>query len=391
MVVTFRRPVLVAAVCLVCLQFDAAASAQTATYSANSPVGQLIDNPATLAILRRDVPQVVDNPLYLGSRGYSLRVVQKLSKGAIPPEAVDAAEADLKAIPIAPDNLPLNGAGDNFMGIRTFPLWAGPAPDSTSPNDQPSLTVMPAEGPPTGTAVIIPPGGAYMGLSAALEGREVADWFAAHGVTAFVLKYRVGAKNPMPAPLIDAERAVRLVRSRAKAFGLAPDRIGLTGFSAGGHLAALEATLGEPGVADATDPIDRVDARPDFLILGYPALNMFSPMEKTIPYCRLMAIKPACDATWYDRYRPENHVSAHTPPTFIYHTTTDELVPVAGSVNFYSLLTQAGVPVEMHLFASGKHGSGLGKGDAALGQWPMLLEAWLRGRGLLSPAGSSLR
>ena len=391
MFVRFRRAVLFAALSLLSLRLDAAASAQAVTYSANSPVGQLIDNPATLAILRKDVPQVVDNPLYLGSRAYSLRVVQKLSKGAISSEAVDAAEADLKAIPIAPNDLPLNGAGDNFLGIRTFPLWEGPAPDSSSPDDQPSLTVMPAEGPPTGTAVIIAPGGAYMGLSAGLEGREVADWFAAHGVTAFVLKYRVGARNPMPTPLIDAERAVRLVRSRAKAFGLAPDRIGLMGFSAGGHLAALEATLGEPAVPDAIDPIDRVDARPDFLILGYPALNMFSPTEKRIPYCRLMGINADCDEAWYKRYRPENHVTSQTPPTFIYHTTTDELVPVGGSVSFYSLLAEAGVPVEMHIFASGRHGSGLGKADVALDQWPTILEAWLRGRGLLTPAGPSLR
>ncbi|HWV45349.1 MAG TPA: alpha/beta hydrolase [Nitrospira sp.] len=357
----------------------------TPTYSANSPLGELVDNPSTLAILQKFVPEVVNNPLYLASRTISLQVVQRLSKGMISADEVKLADVKLRTVPEIKIERPLNGAADDFLEIRTFRLWSGPAPLSSSLDDQPTLTVMPAEGAPTGTAVIIAPGGAYLGVAAGLEGREVADWFAARGVTAFVLKYRVGRNNPMPVPLLDAQRAVRLVRSRAREYGIAPDRIGIMGFSAGGHLAALEATLGEAGNPNSTDVVDRADSRPNFVVLGYPALNMFSPAEKTIPYCRLMAIESECDSAWYARYRPEDHVDAKTPPMFIYHTTTDELVPVGGSIGFYRLLTQSHVPAELHVFGTGRHGSGLGKGDPELDQWPALLEAWLRDNGWLSP------
>jgi hypothetical protein len=184
----FLKTALAAAASLLCLQLSVEeaparspatnVSPVTATYSANSPFGQLVDNPATLAILRKDVPDVVDNPLYLTSRNSSLRTLQKLSRGAVSSAGVDAADAELKEVPVSTVDLPLNGEGDNFLGIRTFRLWDGPAPASSSPDDQPSLTVMPAEGVPTGTAVIIAPGGAYLGLASGLEGREVADWFA---------------------------------------------------------------------------------------------------------------------------------------------------------------------------------------------------------------------
>ncbi len=205
-------------------------------------------------------------------------------------------------------------------------------------------------------------------------------------MTAFVLKYRLGKDYLYPTPLLDAQRAIRLVRSRAAEFGIAPDRIGMMGFSAGGHLTATAGTMFDDGKADASDPVERVSSRPDFLVLGYPWLNAMKKDQKgVISYCSVLKIEPEkCSS--FEQYSPDLHVGAQTPPTFIYHTTDDELVPVEASVGFYRVVAAAGVPVEMHLFAKGKHGSGLGLGDAALDNWPVLLEAWLRGRGLLTPA-----
>jgi acetyl esterase/lipase len=260
-------------------------------------------------------------------------------------------------------------APDNFLGIATFPLWEGDAPGAQGKGsaDIPTLTIFrPHRGTGNGTAVIVAPGGAYLGLAANLEGRQVADWFTARGVTAFVLKYRLGRSYLYPTPLLDAPRAIRLVRSRAKEFGIATDMF-------------------DSGHADATDEVERVSSRPDFIILGYPWLNAMKPnQEGVLSYCSALKIEPE-KCKGFEQYSPDSHVSAQTPPAFIYHTTDDELVPVEASVTFYRALSKAGVPVEMHLFAKGKHGSGLGLGDAALDLWPSLLEAWLRGRGLLTP------
>jgi acetyl esterase/lipase len=294
---------------------------------------------------------------------------------------------------VASGQVPAPPAGmvseDRFLGIATFRLWDGGAPGAIGRADAdiPTLTLFrlqPRTG--NGTAVVIAPGGAYLGLAANLEGRQVADWFAARGVTAFVLRYRLGKDYLYPTPLLDAQRAIRLVRSRAREFGIAPGRIGMMGFSAGGHLTATAGTMFDEGKADAPDPVERFSSRPDFIILGYPWLNAMKKDQKgVISYCSVLKIESEKCAA-FERYSPDLHVSAQTPPAFIYHTTDDELVPVDGSLVFYRILTAAGVPAEMHLFAKGKHGSGLGLGDAALDSWPALLEAWLRGRGLLTPA-----
>lgn len=160
---------------------------------------------------------------------------------------------------------------DQALGIVTLPLWDGPAPGSSPENaDTPTLTVfVPQPGRANGTAVIVAPGGAYLGLASNLEGRQVADWLASRGITAFVLKYRLGARNPYPIPLQDAQRAIRLVRSFEKRYDLAPNRVGMIGFSAGGHLAATAATLFDSGNAQSADPVERLSDRPDFLILSY--------------------------------------------------------------------------------------------------------------------------
>ena len=278
---------------------------------------------------------------------------------------------------------------DPTMGITTLPLWDGPAPGSHADGaDVPTLTLFaPQPGRGNGTAVIVAPGGAYLGLASNLEGREVADWFASRGITAFVLKYRLGSRNVYPIPLQDAQRAIRLVRSFDKRYGLVPNRVGIIGFSAGGHLAATAGTLFDSGNAAAVDPVERLSDRPDFLVLGYPWLNAMQPNDRhLITYCSVIPTIPADQCKAFEaKYTPSLHVTNQTPPTFIFSTSDDKTVPVSASVEFYAALTAAGAPAELHLFQRGNHGSGLGSGDAALDAWPALLEQWLRDQGLLTP------
>jgi len=282
---------------------------------------------------------------------------------------------------------------DAFLGISTIRLWPGDAPEAkgTGCDDLPTLSVLrPQPGHENGSAVIVLPGGSSLNLASILEGREVADWFTARGFTAFVLRYRLGKKYLLPVPLMDARRAVQLVRARARDYHVAPDRIAIIGFSAGGHLAALSATQPVPGNAEAEDPIDRVPSKPDYLILGYPWIGAVSPDTSHLSYCKVQEVMDRCEEL-QKKYSPELYVTKDTPPTFLYHTTDDGLVPVGQSLSFYNALLKAGVPAEIHIFQHGAHGSGLGAGNAALDQWPALLETWLRDRGLLtvSPAGKS--
>jgi acetyl esterase/lipase len=280
---------------------------------------------------------------------------------------------------------------DPALGISTLQVWPGGAPEiaGTPAADLPTLTVfVPQKGHATGSAVIIAPGGAYLGLASNLEGRQVADWFASVGMTAFVLKYRLGAKYLYPIPLEDAQRSVRLVRSLAGAYGFQPDRIGFVGFSAGGHLAATTGTLFDAGKPDAADPVARLSDRPDFLVLGYAWLNAMQPSGHFITYCSLIkSIPPATCEADEQKYTPSLHVTPQTPTTFLYSTTDDRTVPISASVDFYKALIAAQVPAELHIFRHGSHGSGLGAGSASLDQWPVLLEQWLRDQGLLTPAG----
>ena len=282
---------------------------------------------------------------------------------------------------------------DPGLGIVTLPLWAGSsAAEAGTNSEECSLTVfVPHPGTENGTAAIIAPGGSYVGLASNLEGRQVADWFAVRGVTAFVLKYRRGAENPYPIPLLDARRAVRLVRSLSKNYNLRADRIGTMGFSAGGHLVAMEATSFDDGNPKASDPVERFSDHPDFLILGYPWLNAMQPNDRNlITYCSVLRTLSASDCKdWEQKYTPTLHVTPSTPSTFIYSTSDDELVPVEASVEFYSALLRAGVPAEMHLFRHGAHGSGLGRGDASLDFWGNLLEAWMRAQGWLTSGSAA--
>jgi acetyl esterase/lipase len=284
------------------------------------------------------------------------------------------------------------GNDNAFLNIQTIRLWANDAPEARGKtcDDIPTLTIVePRAGKTNGSAVIVLPGGAYLGLAADLEGREVADWFAARGFRAFVLSYRLTSHGyVLPVPLLDARRAVQLVRARARDYHVDPNRIAMIGFSAGGHLAALAATQPVAGNPDAEDPTDRVSSRPDYLVLGYPWLGAVTSDTAHLSYCKLFNLMDKCEAL-RAAYTPELFVTKDTPPTFIYHTFTDETVPIEQSMRFYEALIKAGVTSEMHVFAKGPHGTGLGSGDAVLDEWPVLLENWLRAQGLMAGKAAS--
>jgi acetyl esterase/lipase len=284
---------------------------------------------------------------------------------------------------------PCTTAGDDnaFLGIQTIRLWPGDAPLAKGKAcvDIPTLTVFESSGGGSGrgSAVIIMPSGGYNQLTGKAA-REMADWFTARGFRAFVLSYRLSPNGYlMPAPLLDARRAVQLVRARAQEFQIDPNRIVVAGFSAGGHLAALSATQFVPGNPTAEDPIERVSSRPDYLVLGYAWIGAFD----STGYCERYKTTDGC-AALRAKYSPDLLVSKDTPPTFLYHTFNDESVPVEQGLRFLKALIKTGIPAEMHIFSNGPHGSGLGKGDPALDQWPNLMENWLRAQGLLTPLKS---
>ncbi|EKU73615.1 hypothetical protein HMPREF9718_04084 [Sphingobium yanoikuyae ATCC 51230] len=237
------------------------------------------------------------------------------------------------------------------LGIETYRLWDGRASEASSDSEEevPTLTLFkPHIGTAVGSAVIIAPGGAYVSLATKLEGRPVADWFASRGVTAFVLSYRVGAKAHLPTPLLDGARAVRYVRANAQRFGINPERIGMVGFSAGGHLAATTAVEANAGDLASADPVERNSSKPNFVVLAYPWLEgMAIGADGQSSYCKF--VRTSCVPKDYARYRPIEQVGAGFPPTFIYHTTTDNLVPADGIIRFYQKLVAAKVPVEMHI------------------------------------------
>ena len=284
---------------------------------------------------------------------------------------------------------PCAAAGNNndFLGVQTIRLWPGDAPQAKGKacEDTPTLTIFePQRGHGNGSAVVVLPGGGYLGLAGNLEGRQVADWFTARGFSAFVLSYRLSSNGYLlPVPLLDARRAMQVVRARAMDYHIDPNRIVVIGFSAGGHLAALAATQFVPGNPDAEDAIERVSSRPDYLVLGYPWIGAISSDTSHLTYCKLFNVMERCEAL-RAAYSPDLFVTKDTPPTFLFHTFNDQTVPVEQGLRFYEALVKSGVPAEMHIFANGPHGTGLGKGDAALDQWPNLLENWLRAQGLLT-------
>jgi acetyl esterase/lipase len=263
-------------------------------------------------------------------------------------------------------------------------LWPQGAPGAMGDGeaDRPALRIYPAPGGKTAaTAVVVCPGGGYGHLALDHEGSQIASWLNSLGVAAFVLRYRLGPKYHHPIELGDAQRALRFVRSRAGEFRVAPDRIGIWGFSAGGHLASTAGTHFDSGHPDAADPVDRVSCRPDFMILAYPVISFVTEYAHKGSYTNLLGTSP--DPKLMENLSNERQITPQTPPTFLFHTNEDRGVPAENSVLFYLALRKAGVPAEIHIYERGNHGVGLASKDPVLSTWPARLADWLKTRGLL--------
>jgi acetyl esterase/lipase len=269
-------------------------------------------------------------------------------------------------------------------------LWPGNAPDARGATsaDIPKLFSYPAAGLGLHPAVIVLPGGGYSHLVMEKEGADAARFLAARGVNAYVLQYRLGPTYRFPIPMVDASRAVRYLRANAQSLGLDPHKIGLWGFSAGGHLAGYLATNPAQSAAAVTDPIDRFSDRPDFVIISYGRLTLDDSIPRPTTFEPILgdhATKAARDAV-DDTLR----VTAHTPPTFLYSTTADQTVNSRTATAFYNALKRNGVPAELHIFERGPHGTGIAlnppPGQEELAIYPMLVAAWLRQHGWMPPA-----
>jgi acetyl esterase/lipase len=236
----------------------------------------------------------------------------------------------------------------------------------------------------SGAAIVICPGGGYGGLAIDKEGHDVARWLNDRGVAGIVLKYRmpVASKEGKPLPLRDAQRAIQLVRSRAQEWGLNADRIGIMGFSAGGHLASTAGTHFDAGISDAADPVDRLSCRPDFLVLIYPVVSMDKAITHRGSRDNLLGAKP--DPSLVELYSNELQVTAQTPSAFLVHAK-DDGVKVENSIRFDEAMKKAGVPSELNLFEKGGHAYGLGVNGGEVATWPQRFEKWLERMGLLIP------
>ena len=263
----------------------------------------------------------------------------------------------------------------------TFQLWADGAPDgSGDASDEPTLTVYePATGVATGTAVVIAPGGGYGMLAVNHEGHDVARWLNTLGVTAFILKYRHAPDFRHPTPLRDAQRAIRLVRARAAEWGVDTSKVGILGFSAGGHLASSTGTHADWEDPLRSDATDALSARPDFMVLVYPVITMTESFMHRGSRNNLLGEDASEELAAF--MSNEKQVDASTPPTFLIHTTADKAVPPENSIYFYLAMREAGVPAEMHIYEAGRHGFGLAPNDPVLSSWPARCAAWLAANG----------
>jgi acetyl esterase/lipase len=278
----------------------------------------------------------------------------------------------------------LAGAAALAQAPETRLLWPSGAPGALGVEDadKPALTIyLPPAEKASGGAVVVCPGGGYAHLAMDHEGKQIAEWLNARGIAAFVLRYRLGPRYRHPIELGDAQRALRMVRALATDFRVAPDRIGVWGFSAGGHLAATLGTHFDAGDPQAVDPVDRASCRPDFMTLAYPVISMNA--QYTHGGSRLNLLGDSPDPQLVELLSNEKQVTSRTPPTFLFHTDADPAVPVENSVLFYLALRKAGVPAEMHIYERGNHGVGLAQKDPVLSSWPDRLADWLRNRGAI--------
>jgi acetyl esterase/lipase len=248
--------------------------------------------------------------------------------------------------------------------------------------ENPSITpFLPESDKRNGSAVVVCPGGGYGNHAMGHEGLAIAEWLRARGVAGIVLRYRCGGgKNQQPAPLEDVQRAIRMVRSRANEWDINPERVGVLGSSAGGHLASTAATMfddnKEGGQADAADPIDRLSSRPAFAVLLYPVISMEKGVTHGGSRGNLLGKNPSDELVV--QWSTDRRVTDKTPPTLIISTSDDQAVPIKNSLLFYEALLAHNVPAEMHIWQTGGHGFGLRGGDRPVDKWTEQLEPWLR-------------
>jgi acetyl esterase/lipase len=269
--------------------------------------------------------------------------------------------------------------------VTPLPLWPeGSVPGAKGDGEghTPILDLwLPLPEKATGAAIVVCPGGGYAHLALDHEGKDIGAWLRDEGIAAFVLHYRHAPDYRHPIPITDARRALRMVRAGAETWGIDPDRIGILGFSAGGHLAASASIHPDPGDSGADDPVERVSSRPDFMVLLYPVIS-FSEWYKHLGSRQNLLGKDA-DPELIDRFSLEKHVKEDTPPAFIVSTSEDRAVPSENSVYLYLALHKKNVPAELHVYERGRHGLGLGPGDPAFSTWPEHCIAWLKVRGVL--------
>jgi acetyl esterase/lipase len=268
---------------------------------------------------------------------------------------------------------------------ETILLWPNGTPGKVGDEDadKPWMWVYPAaKESANGAAMVVCPGGGYGAHAVDHEGTQIARWLNSFGVSAYVLKYRLGPRYRHPAPMLDVQRAIQIVRANAAANGIAPHRIGVMGFSAGGHLASTAATHVLEADPNATDPVLTVSSRPDFAVLAYPVITMTELWGHAGSKRNLLGDNP--DPELAKLMSSELQVSSKTPPTFLFHTTEDSGVPVENSLAFFAACRKHKVPVEMHVYQFGPHGVGLAPGDPALSTWKDRLKDWLRNSGFLA-------
>lgn len=278
---------------------------------------------------------------------------------------------------------------------ETIPLWpdgtpgpnVSPKPEETFDGvrvrfvSKPTLTIyLPEKEKNTGTAVVICPGGGYWIEAMDHEGYDFAKYLREHGVAGIVLKYRLPyGHNEIP--LQDAQRAIRIVRANAIKWGICPDKIGIAGFSAGGHLASTAETHFDNGNPNAPDSIEKESCRPDFAILGYPVVTMNKEWTHMGSRENLLGKNPSMELVL--KYSNELHVTPQTPPTFLFLADDDDTVPPKNSIEFYMALKKNHIPAEMHIFAEGGHGFGMHISGKPHDQWRNLLIDWMRTRRLI--------
>lgn len=279
-------------------------------------------------------------------------------------------------------------------GVPDLKADGGPEKDDQgrySNIHHPSITVFaPPAGKANGTGIVYAAGGGYQRVAVGLNGGGLTTWLNSMGVTVFMLKYRA-MEYGHPAPLRDALRAIRIVRSRAAEWGLDPKRVGMLGGSAGAHLTASAGTLFDSPEGRLGAEIDRVSARPDFLVLIFPVITMQDPHAHGVSRRNLLGASPPAELK--HRLSVDEQVTKDTPPTFLVHSSEDTTAVVENSLLFYQAMRRAKVPIEMHLYPKGPHGSGMDPKLGPISEWPKLCEVWMRFNGWLpaTPVGAAAK